>query len=85
MKHIVKIFVVLVALTACVGCFKKEKQGTQMRIELSSQNVESDPVTKTTCDIEGYAFYVKKNTKWEERKRIQCARFIIRCCRTGLR
>ena len=65
MKHIVKIFVVLVALTACVGCFKKEKQGTQMRIELSSQNVESDPVTKTTCNIEGYAFYVKKNTKWE--------------------
>ena len=53
------------ALVVCVGCFKKEKQGTRMRIALYSQNVESDPITKTSCDIEGYAFYVKKNTKWE--------------------
>lgn len=65
MKHIIRIFVILVALVVCVGCFKKEKQGTRMRIALYSQNVESDPITKTSCDIEGYAFYVKKNTKWE--------------------
>lgn len=65
MKHIIRIFIVLVALVVCVGCFKKEKQGTRMRIALYSQNVESDPITKTSCDIEGYAFYVKKNTKWE--------------------
>lgn len=65
MKHITKILVLFMALTACVGCFKEEKQGTRMRIELWSQNVEDDPVMKTTSDIEGYAFYVPKGTKWE--------------------
>ena len=65
MKHITKILVVLVALMACVGCFKDEKQGTRLRIELCSQNVESDPVMKTTSDIEGYAFYVPKGSKWQ--------------------
>lgn len=65
MKHITKILVVLVALVACVGCFKDEKQGTRLRIELCSQNVESDPVMRTTSDIEGYAFYVPKGSKWQ--------------------
>jgi hypothetical protein len=65
MKHITKILVVLVALVACTGCFKEEKQGTRMRIELSSQNVKDDPVMRTTSEIEGYAFYVPKGTKWE--------------------
>ena len=65
MKHITKILVVLVALMACVGCFKDEKQGTRLRIELCSQNVDSDPVMKTTSDIEGYAFYVPKGSKWQ--------------------
>ena len=50
---------------ACVGCFKDEKQGTRLRIELCSQNVDSDPVMKTTSDIEGYAFYVPKGSKWQ--------------------
>ena len=65
MKHITKILVVLVALVACVGCFKDEKQGTRLRIELCSQNVESDPVMRTTSDIEGYAYYVPKGSKWQ--------------------
>lgn len=65
MKYITKILVLLVALTACTGCFKEEKQGTRMRIALYSQNVEEDPILKTTCDIEGYAFWVGKGTNWE--------------------
>lgn len=65
MKHITKILILLVALVACTGCFKDEKQGTRLRIELSSQNVEDDPILKTTSDVEGYAFYVPKGTKWE--------------------
>ena len=48
-----------------VGCFKEEKQGTRMRIALYSQNVASDPILKTTHDIEAYAFYVGKGEKWE--------------------
>ena len=52
-------------MVACVGCFKDEKQGTRLRIELCSQNVESDPVMRTTSDIEGYAFYVPKGSKWQ--------------------
>lgn len=50
---------------ACVGCFKDEKQGTRLSIELCSQNVDSDPVMRTTSDIEGYAFYVPKGSKWQ--------------------
>lgn len=65
MKHITKILILLAALVACTGCFKDEKQGTRLRIELSSQNVEDDPILKTTSDVEGYAFYVPKGTKWE--------------------
>ena len=65
MKHITKILILLVALVACTGCFKDETQGTRLRIELSSQNVEDDPILKTTSDVEGYAFYVPKGTKWE--------------------
>lgn len=65
MKYITKILILLVALVACVGCFKEEKQGTRMRIALYSQNVEQDPIMKTTSDIEGYAFWVGKGTNWE--------------------
>ena len=65
MKQITKILILLVALVAYTGCFKDEKQGTRLRIELSSQNVEDDPILKTTSDVEGYAFYVPKGTKWE--------------------
>ena len=56
MKHITKIFIVVVALVACVGCFKEEKQGTRLVVELCSQNVAKDPIMQTTSDIEGYAF-----------------------------
>lgn len=65
MRHITKIIVLLVALVACVSCFKEEKQGTRMRIALYSQNVEKDPIMKTTSDIEAYAFWVPKGTKWQ--------------------
>lgn len=65
MRHITKIFILLTALIACVGCFKEEKQGTRMRIALYSQNVEEDPILRTTSDIEGYAFWVGKGTNWE--------------------
>lgn len=65
MKYITKIIVVIVALTIVAGCFKDEKQGTRLLIELWSQNVEDDPVMHTTSEIEGYAFYIKKGTKWE--------------------
>jgi hypothetical protein len=65
MRNITKILVALVALVACVGCFKEEKQGTRMLIALYSQNVKDDPVMKTTSEIEAYAFWVPKGTKWE--------------------
>ena len=47
-----------------VGCFQEEKQGTRMRIALYSQNVSTDRVLKTRHDIEAYAFYVEKGSKW---------------------
>ena len=52
-------------VTLFTGCFKKERYGTRMHIALYSQNVSSDPVTNTTSDIEAYAFWVKKGSKWE--------------------
>ena len=54
-----------VALLSLTGCFKEEKQGTCMLIQLWSQNVAKDPVLPITSDVEGYAFKVKKGSKWE--------------------
>ena len=54
-----------VALLSLTGCFKEEKQGTCMLIQLWSQNVAKDPVLPITSDVEGYAFEVKKGSKWE--------------------
>ena len=65
MRKLTKIVAIIVALVAMVGCFQEERQGTRMRIALYSQNVTTDPILKTTHDIEAYAFYVGKGTKWE--------------------
>lgn len=56
---------ICVALLSLTGCFKEEKQGTRMLIQLWSQNVAKDPVLPITSDVEGYAFKVKKGSKWE--------------------
>jgi len=66
MKYLTNILLVVVVTILCVGCFKEEKQGTSLQIALYSQNVDTDPITKTYHDgIEAYAFYVDKGTKWE--------------------
>lgn len=65
MSRLTKIVALIVAIVAMVGCFQEEKQGTRMRIALYSQNVTTDPILPTEHDIEAYAFYVDKNTKWE--------------------
>lgn len=65
MRYITKILVAIVAVGIAVGCFKDEKQGTRLLIELWSQNVEEDPVTRCSSDIEGYAFRIDNGTKWE--------------------
>ena len=65
MRRFIKIFALIVALVAMAGCFQEEKQGTRMNVALYSQNVTSDPILKTEHDIEAYAFYVEKGTKWK--------------------
>ena len=65
MRHLIRIFAAMTVVVAFTGCFKEEKQGTRMRIALYSQNVDKDPIMKTTSDIEGYAFWVEKGSKWE--------------------
>ncbi|MBO5832057.1 MAG: hypothetical protein J6Q95_02035 [Alistipes sp.] len=67
MRYLTRIAVIAVVATLCCGCFKEEKQGTRMLIQLWSQNVKSDPImiTPETNDIESYAFYVEKGTKWD--------------------
>lgn len=57
------IAIVLIAIVA-TACFKDEKQGTLMRIAVYTQNTEEDTVIKAT-DLECYAFWVKKGSKWE--------------------
>ena len=56
MKYITRILVAIIALVIVAGCFKEERQGTRLLVELWSKNVESEEATKTTSDIEGYAF-----------------------------
>lgn len=57
--------VAIVATLLLAGCFKDERQGTLFKIAVYSKNVDSDPVTKTTTEIESYAYHVGKGTKWE--------------------
>ena len=54
--------IVAISLT---GCFKKEKQGTLMRIAIYSQNIEKGPIVKAQGGIESYAFWISKDEEWE--------------------
>jgi hypothetical protein len=66
MRNVINRAVVLIAVALCLSsCFRKEVQGTMFRIEVSSKNVESDPITHCTSDLVAYAFYVGKGEKWE--------------------
>ena len=65
MRRLTKIVALIVTLVAMVGCFQEEKQGTRLRIALYAQNGATDPILKTSHDIEAYAFYVEKGSKWE--------------------
>ena len=65
MKHLTKIFILATLLLSLTACFKEENQGTLLKIAVYSQNVSSDPITKTTTEIDSYAFYVPEKSKWE--------------------
>lgn len=65
MKHLTKIFILATLLLSLTACFKEENQGTLFKIAVYSQNVSSDPITKTTTEIDSYAFYVPEKSKWE--------------------
>jgi hypothetical protein len=65
MKHLTKIFILATLLLGLTACFKEENQGTLLKIAVYSQNVSSDPITKTTTEIDSYAFYVPEKSKWE--------------------
>lgn len=65
MKYITKIVALCIVLLTFAGCFKEERQGTSLQIALYSQNVADDPILKTTHEVEAYAFYVEKGSKWE--------------------
>lgn len=63
MKKLRYLAIVLIAITA-VACFKDEKQGTLMRIAVYSQETADSDIVPAT-DLESYAFWVKKGSKWE--------------------
>ena len=65
MKHLTKILTSVSLLLCLTACFKEENQGTLLKIAVYSQNVSSDPITKTTTEIDSYAFYVPEKSKWE--------------------
>jgi hypothetical protein len=65
MKHLTKILTLATIALCLTSCFKEEKQGTLLKIAVYSQNVSDDPITKTTTEIESYAFHVPEKSKWE--------------------
>ena len=65
MKHLTKILILATIALCLTSCFKEEKQGTLLKIAVYSQNVSDDPITKTTTEIESYAFHVPEKSKWE--------------------
>ena len=64
-RTIIKILMLCLAIVGTTACFKEEKQGTQFKIAVSIQNVESDPVLPCPHELDSYAFYVGKGSKWE--------------------
>lgn len=65
MRYMKMIFALCVALMCLTGCFKEEKQGTLMKIRLSSQNVATDEIQPCKTELRAYAFNVGKGEKWE--------------------
>lgn len=63
MRELRYLAIALIAITA-VACFKDEKQGTLMRIAVYSQETEDSDIVPAT-DLESYAFWVKKGSKWK--------------------
>lgn len=63
MRELRYLAIALIAITA-VACFKDEKQGTLMRIAVYSQEKEDSDIVPAT-DLESYAFWVKKGSKWK--------------------
>ena len=63
MKKLRYLAIALIAITA-VACFKDEKQGTLMRIAVYSQETADSDIVPAT-DLESYAFWVKKGSKWK--------------------
>lgn len=63
MRELRYLAIALIAITA-VACFKDEKQGTLMRIAVYSQETADSDIVPAT-DLESYAFWVKKGSKWE--------------------
>ena len=64
MKHITKILILLLATAICAGCFKKEVQGTLLKISVSSKDEGETESHKTTTELRAYAFYTAKGEKW---------------------
>lgn len=63
MRELRYLAIALIAITA-VACFKDEKQGTLMRIAVYSQETADSDIVPAT-DLESYAFWVKKGSKWK--------------------
>lgn len=63
MRELRYLAIALIAIVS-VACFKEEKQGTLMRIAVYSQETEDSDIVPAT-DLESYAFWVKKGSKWK--------------------
>lgn len=63
MRELRYLAIALIAIVA-VACFKDEKQGTLMRIAVYSQETADSDIVPAT-DLESYAFWVKKGSKWK--------------------
>jgi hypothetical protein len=57
--------VLILAMLCLTSCFKKEVQGTLLKIAVYGKEVETDEATKTKTDLMAYAFNVKKGSTWQ--------------------
>ncbi len=64
MKQITKILILLITTALCAGCFKKEVQGTMLKVSVYSKNTSDEEPHHTTSELMAYAFYTKKGEKW---------------------
>jgi hypothetical protein len=64
MRHLTKIFAIVMVALMMSSCFKDEEQGTLFKIHVVSQESSEAELEDCATELRAYAFYTKKGEEW---------------------